>query len=134
MDSEENKNIGQRIKESRQMRGLTQAQLADAIGISLSYMTKIENGHNNISVDVLKKICETLEVSSDSLLMITIPDTIQAHRPELENLLSGCTESEIRTLLGAARILKSGLLKQKQDAKEQAKKQATKKGKKKATK
>lgn len=40
--TEQYKIIGQAIKKYRKQRGLTQEQLADRMGISISYITKIE--------------------------------------------------------------------------------------------
>lgn len=60
--------IGQRIRDARKTKGLTQEQLADAIHISESYMTLIEQGKRNMSIDILEKLSRRLGVSADYLL------------------------------------------------------------------
>ncbi len=52
----------------RKERGLTQQQMADSIGIHVNSVKKYESGHAQPSLDVLKKIALTLNVSTDFLL------------------------------------------------------------------
>lgn len=59
------KQIGQKIAFFRTKKGLTQQQLADEIGISKSYLSKIESPNTTkaFSLDVLFLVAEALEVS-----------------------------------------------------------------------
>jgi transcriptional regulator with XRE-family HTH domain len=59
---QENKRIGQIIKEARQARGLTQMALAELIGVSYQQVQKYEMGSVNISVDRLKQIAKAVNV------------------------------------------------------------------------
>lgn len=52
--------IGTLIQESRTARGLTQAQLADALGTSQSAINRIEKGGQNISLEMIARISEVL--------------------------------------------------------------------------
>ncbi len=63
------KNIGLKIAELRAKRGLTQQQLADKIGISKSYLSKIEspNTIKSFSLDVLFSISDELDISITDL-------------------------------------------------------------------
>ncbi|QOX65115.1 helix-turn-helix transcriptional regulator [Anoxybacterium hadale] len=62
--AEKYKQIGQKIAYYRTQRGLTQQQLADEIGISKSYLSKIESPNTNkpFSLDVLFSLSETLNI------------------------------------------------------------------------
>lgn len=62
--------IGQAIKKYRKQKSLTQEQLADKMGISISYLTKIEsvNCDQPFSLEVLLDIAEVLEISIHQLL------------------------------------------------------------------
>ncbi|MEM6811455.1 MAG: helix-turn-helix transcriptional regulator [Pseudomonadota bacterium] len=51
------------IKILRKYRGMTQASLADAAGISRPYLTEIETGKKDGSVRALKSIAGALDVS-----------------------------------------------------------------------
>jgi len=55
--------IGFRIKELRQAKGLSQEALAFKAGIDRTYMTGVENGKRNISVQILNKILIALDIS-----------------------------------------------------------------------
>ncbi|MDI3546575.1 MAG: hypothetical protein PWR10_227 [Halanaerobiales bacterium] len=56
--------IGQKIKEYRKQKNLSQSELADKLGISLSYLTKIEakNCKKSFSLALLFDIADVLEV------------------------------------------------------------------------
>lgn len=53
--------IGALIRGARQSRGLTQAQLAERLSTSQSAIARIEQGQQNLSVDMLARINEALE-------------------------------------------------------------------------
>lgn len=53
-------NIGSLIQETRQARGLTQAELATALGTSQSAINRIEKGGQNISLEMIARIGEVL--------------------------------------------------------------------------
>ena len=56
------------IKILRKYRGLTQAELADNVGISRPYLTEIETGKKQGSVKAIRAIAETLDVSTGLLV------------------------------------------------------------------
>jgi len=61
MNSEDYKvKIGTLIQETRQGRGLTQAQLAEALNTSQSAINRIEKGGQNISLEMLARISDVL--------------------------------------------------------------------------
>jgi len=59
--------IGTLIQETRQARGLTQAQLANALQTSQSAINRIEKGGQNISLEMLARISEVLSSEIVSL-------------------------------------------------------------------
>lgn len=58
-----NELLGGRIKELRCAQNFTQEQIADKIGISRQKYARIESGVNNITLEVLSKIANILNVS-----------------------------------------------------------------------
>ena len=52
--------IGSLIQETRQSRGMTQLELAKALGTSQSAINRIEKGGQNISLDMLGRISDVL--------------------------------------------------------------------------
>ncbi len=55
--------IGLRIKEFRKTKGLSQEQLALKAEIDRTYMTSVENGKRNVSIQNIEKIVKALEIS-----------------------------------------------------------------------
>lgn len=55
--------IGQRIKELRKKLEFSQEELANEAEVDRTYVTDVENGRRNISVEVLEKIIVALKVS-----------------------------------------------------------------------
>src|SRR5680860_368138 len=53
--------IGTLIRDARKHRGLTQAGLAEALGTSQSAINRIEQGGQNLSVEMLTRISEALD-------------------------------------------------------------------------
>lgn len=60
--------LGKRIKQQRIMARMTQEKLAEAAGISLSFLGHIERGTRKASLDTVVKICNALKVSPNLLL------------------------------------------------------------------
>ena len=55
-------NIGQRIRQLRESRGMTQSQLQARSRVSRSYLSRIESGQMTPSLGTLEKIAEALGV------------------------------------------------------------------------
>ena len=55
--------VGQRIKELRKQLELSQETLANKAEVDRTYMTDVENGRRNISIEILEKVIVALEVS-----------------------------------------------------------------------
>ncbi len=68
--------IGTLIQETRQSRGLTQAQLAVALNTSQSAINRIEKGGQNISLEMLARISEVL---SSQIVTVNQPGIINFH-------------------------------------------------------
>ena len=60
--------LGNRVRSLRRSAGLTQAELAEQVGISASFLGHIERGTRVLSVDTLTALCDALYVTADELL------------------------------------------------------------------
>lgn len=69
------KKLGQRIREERLKLNLTQAQLAEAIDISDTYMGAIERGERSLTLDTLVRLVNRLGVTVDYLLSDSVSDS-----------------------------------------------------------
>ena len=64
------KRIGLKIKYYRGLRDFTQAYVAEMISCDESYVSLIENGHTNISLPMIYKISNALNISASKLFDI----------------------------------------------------------------
>ncbi len=60
--------MGQKLKETREKKNLSQEVVAKMSGISTTYYAGIERGEENPSIAVLEYICKTLKVKSSEIL------------------------------------------------------------------
>lgn len=67
------RSIGQKFKVLRQQAGITQDELAQRCNISASYLSHIENGNRNLSLETFSILCRELSVSSDFILFDQLP-------------------------------------------------------------
>jgi transcriptional regulator with XRE-family HTH domain len=65
--SRAHKLIGQRIRKAREVRDITQEDLAFKIGITTSYMGQLERGERNLNVDKILKIARVIKVDPGEL-------------------------------------------------------------------
>jgi len=66
-----NRGMKLRLKEVRKQKGLTQRQVADMAGMSVSYYTEIENGKKQINAHRMDRIAEALDVTPPDLILDT---------------------------------------------------------------
>ena len=61
--------VGKRIKTVRQRNGLTQDQLAEQVGLSPKYISGIERGVENPTMDILHRVAKGLRVEPYDLFL-----------------------------------------------------------------
>ena len=62
------KHLGENIQTVRKLKKMKQQELADAVGINMQSLSKIERGVNYPTFETLEKIMEVLEVAPNELL------------------------------------------------------------------
>jgi len=62
------KQLGENIKKVREKAGKTQEELAERAGIHVSYLSRIERGVVNPSIEVLENIAKVLKIKSSDIL------------------------------------------------------------------
>lgn len=61
--------IGRRIRNFRIAHNLTQAQLAESLDISTNFISEVETGKKNISLEILCRLCLHYNLSADYILL-----------------------------------------------------------------
>lgn len=54
--------IGEKLREFRKRRGLTQEQLAESVEVTFQQIQKYENGHTRLNTDKLQAVAQALAV------------------------------------------------------------------------
>lgn len=69
MSTETLTTIGKRLRDARQQKGMTQAEVAKKAGMGTNRYAIVERGEaNNMTVNKLEKICKALGVGSSEIL------------------------------------------------------------------
>lgn len=99
--------LGKRIKELRRKAGLSQEQLAEQAGTSGKYLGQIERGEVNVSVIILVKITNVLQVNILQLLDFKHLEDTKYLKKEIINLVNKAGDKE---LIQIYRLINSVLL------------------------
>ena len=101
-------NFGERIRELRKTRDLSQRDLAAQTGINFTYISRIENGKLEFSEfpseATIHKLADALDGDEDELLLMAkkIPEVIKdrvLERPEVFRKIAGLDDEELDDLM-----------------------------------
>ena len=73
--------LGERIRHIRVVRGLSQARLAERIGVDRSALSRIETGERKVSALDLVRVAQALDVTVPDLVTLPDPDALAARTP-----------------------------------------------------
>lgn len=81
--------VGQKLRNARVNRGITQKELAEITGLSTAMITHLENGKVQASLDSIEKISESLGISICYLILEQeeVEEMIGAITPEMREIL-----------------------------------------------
>lgn len=90
--------IGDRLFSVRKKMGMTQAEVAEAAGLSTRTYADIERGSVNMRIETTLKICKVLHITPNEIL--TVEETsISARQQELWERLNSCSPKDKETAL-----------------------------------
>lgn len=102
MDS---KIVGNRIKEVREKRNLTQEELADKVDLSPTHISVIERGLKVPKLDNFVAIANALDVSADELLFDVVDRSVLGTTNQLSEIICKLSLKEQRKIIGLVRYL-----------------------------
>lgn len=94
-----------RLKESRERRGLTQAELGKEAGLPSTTLSHFESGSRKPSFDNLRRLTRVLGVSTDYLMGIVDTPEATGAASRIARHLQNATEDEIQMLEDVAKSL-----------------------------
>ena len=100
--------LGQNIKKERKKQKLTQEQLAENVGISVVFLSQIENNKGIPSLETTYKLACCLGTTIDSLLTAN-SEYIKKEELQVASLLSDRTENEKAFIIKTIRYLLTNL-------------------------
>lgn len=96
--------LGQRIREARQGRKLTQDALAEMVCCNTSHISNVENFHTKVSLNTLLAIANALDTSIDSLLSEQYDNTLAVEN-EIIRAVRKCDNQTQKRILKIIEIL-----------------------------
>ena len=100
--------FGEKIRELRKAKLLGQRALADMVGVSFTYVSKVENEKLDFgdypSEDLIRRLAEALDADADELLLLAkkIPEEIKSRvleRPDAFRKIAKLDDAELDDLL-----------------------------------
>lgn len=92
------KDFGQRVKELRNKKGITQYQLAEMIGIDPKHMSHIETGRSFPKADLIEKFAKALEVEYTELFQTEYLQEREVLMSKINKFLKKATENDLKTI------------------------------------
>lgn len=80
--------FGQRLREIRKKHGMTQAELGEKTGLADKYISRIETGKADVSLDCFVKLVNAFDVLADYYLQDSISYDYKVEGGELEKYVS----------------------------------------------
>lgn len=100
------KQFGIVLKNARMNKKLTQAELAEELDISLSYLKDLERFRNNPSYEVFEKVIRYFNLSADEVIYPNQNLEDNTYQ-KIERLLTRCDEGQLYVILATTEALLS---------------------------
>lgn len=100
------KQFGIVLKNARMDKKLTQAELAEILDISLSYLKDLERFRNNPSYEVFEKVIRYFNLSADTVIYPNQNISNSTYQ-QIERLLTRCDEGQLQVILATTEALLS---------------------------
>lgn len=97
------KALGEKIRQERIQMNLTQEQLAEAAGVSTTYIGLVEHGQRSVTLEKLIDIANIFHVSIDYLLMESVEASADAEFAIMKNLWLQASDSTRMLFLDIAK-------------------------------
>ena len=94
--------LGERIQEVRKTRNIKQYGLAESVGLSGPFMSQVENGKKQLSLESFMQIADALDVTADTLLVGNQKEARTEYQSEISEILTDCNLYEKKIIYGVA--------------------------------
>ena len=97
--------VGQRIKEAREAKNLTQEELAALVDLSSTHVSVIERGLKVTKLDTFVAIANALDVSADELLVDVVAHSVTGVSNRLSDKISSLPMKEQKKIIKVIQAL-----------------------------
>ena len=97
--------IGQRIQSARKSKKMTQQDLAEKMGVSIAFLSRIERGNSQVNLKRLGQICAILEITEGELLNGTSSDSSSYLDSEFSEILKKCNSEQVKLIYDIAKLI-----------------------------
>lgn len=99
------KAVGQRIKDAREAKNLTQEELAALVNLSSTHVSVIERGLKVTKLDTFVAIANALDVSADELLVDVVAHSVTGVSNKLSDKISSLPMKEQKKIIKVIQAL-----------------------------
>ena len=97
--------MGERIKNARLKKQLTQENIAEKLDVSVAFLSRVESGSSHINLKRLQQLCSILDVSEGYLLSGTSEDSKNYLDEDFKRLLEKCTPEQQKLIYNVAKTI-----------------------------
>jgi len=90
--------IGSRIQEIRNKKGITQDQLSEKVGISAKYLSSIERGKENPTLNTILKLAQSLDVKPDHFFIHLEIEDPAKRKSMINEILDEADEDQLKLI------------------------------------
>ena len=97
--------VGKRLQEARKNMNYTQAYVAEQIDLSVTQLSRIENGNRSITLEKLSVICDLLYISVVDVLYEAETTDYPAYGHMFEETIKDCSAETIADMLNTCKAM-----------------------------
>lgn len=101
--------LGSRIQEWRIQLQMTQEELAYEAGLSIPFISEIENGKKKPSLETMVAIADAMGITLDEIMVGNLMTASNEYQTDIDILLDDCNKAERRLIYEVIKSVKSSL-------------------------
>lgn len=99
--------LGMRVRKLRKEHLMTQGELAQASGVGVKYLSRIERGDTNVTIKLASQLAQALNVSICELLQAKQEHGRESMEMDLFKMIKNSPDEKLRLLHGVAQLIHS---------------------------
>lgn len=97
--------IGERLKQARLAKKMTQENLAEELDVSVAFLSRVERGHSHLNLNRLSQVCKLLDVSEGYILSGSSEDSRTYLDEDFKKILDKCSPEKQKLIYNIAKTI-----------------------------